>query len=98
MNKDLIRINEEIEQLLKEPPNMYKYEKLGSLFVCKYYIEKALKPLSGTFCEVLQGKVEQFGEKETLYRLSQITSKHLEDLEFIAPTISGEFMKKVREM
>ena len=98
MHKDLVVINEEIEMLLEETPSMEKYQRLGVLFVCKHYIEKMLKTDKSTVIEILDDKMEQIGARATLIKLEPILSEHLKDLEMIAPTISGEFIKKLKEM
>lgn len=98
MNRDLVAINEEIEMLLNEPPTMQKYQKLGVLFVCKKNIEDMLKTEKSTVVEILDDKMEQIGARSTLLKLQPILSKHLKDLEMIAPTISGELIKKLKEI
>ena len=98
MNKDLIAINEEIESLLEKPISMEKYQKLGVLFVCKHYIEKSLKSTKSTVVDVLDDKMKQIGARATLLKLETILSQHIKDLEMIAPTISGEFIKQLKEM
>ena len=98
MNKDLVAINEEIEELLKKQPTMEKYQRLGVLFVCKHYIEKTIKPTEGTIIEVLESKSEQIGANSTLKKLEPILAQHIKDLEMIAPTISGVLVKKLKEM
>ena len=98
MNKDLVAINEEIEILLEKPPTMEKYQRLGVLFVCRYYIEKTIKPIEGTVVELLERKSEQIGANSTLKKLEPILAQHIKDLEMIAPTISGVFIKKLKEM
>ena len=98
MNKDLIAINEEIENLLEKPISMDKYQRLGVLFVCKNYIEKSLKCQKDTVIDILDDRMEQIGARSTLLKLEPILSKHIKDLEMIAPTISGEFIKKLKEM
>lgn len=98
MNKDLVAINEEIEMLLEKPISMEKYQRLGVLFVCKNYIEKSLKTYKNTVVEILEDKMEQIGARSTLVKLEPILSQHIKDLEMIAPTISGEFIKKLKEM
>ena len=98
MNKDLVAINEEIEILLEKPPTMEKYQRLGILFVCKHYIEKSLKTDKSTVVEILDDKMEQIGARTTLLKLEPILSRHIKDLEMIAPTISGEFIKQLKEM
>lgn len=98
MNKDLIAINEEIEILSKKPPTMEKYERLGVLFVCKKHIEEQLKTNKTTVIEILDDKMFQIGARSTLLKLEPILSKHIKDLEMIAPTISGEFIKQLKEM
>lgn len=98
MNKDLIAINEEIEKMLDRPPSMDKYQRLGVLFVCKKHIEDMLKTDKSTVVEILEDKMKQIGARSTLLKLEPILSKHIKDLEMIAPTISGEFIKQLKEM
>lgn len=98
MNKDLLAINEEIELMLEKPPTMEKYQRLGVLFVCKKSIEDMLKTDKTTVVEVLDDKMKQIGARSTLLKLEPILSKHIKDLEMIAPTISGEFIKQLKEM
>ena len=98
MDKDLMNIDEEIEELMKQPNTMYKYEKLGMLFVCKNYIEKMYSNTSGTIFEVLKNKVETIGAKSTIDKLLPIICKHLQDLEIIAPTVGNDFTKRIMEM
>ena len=98
MNRDLIAINEEIDMLLEETPSMEKYQRLGVLFVCKKNIEEMLKSDKNTVTEILDDKMEQIGARSTLIKLGPILSEHIKDLEMIAPTISGEFIKKLKEM
>lgn len=98
MNKDLVAINEEIEIMLKKPPTMEKYQRLGVLFVCKKHIEEMLKSDKSTVVGILDDKMEQIGARSTLCKLEPILSKHLKDLEMIAPTISGEFIKRLKEI
>ncbi len=98
MNKDLVAINEEIEMLLERPPTMDKYQRLGVLFVCKKSIEDMLKTNKSTVVDILDDKMEQIGARTTLLKLEPILSKHLKDLEMIAPTISGEFIKQLKEI
>lgn len=98
MNKDLTAINEEIIEVMKKSPSMDKYQRLGILFVCKEYLEKAEKPIDGTFAEIINAKVEQIGEKSTLAKLEPILSQHIKDLEMIAPTISGNLIKQLKEI
>lgn len=98
MNRDLIAINEEIELMLEKPPTMEKYQRLGVLFVCKKSIEDMLKTDKTTVVEVLDDKMKQIGARSTLLKLEPILSKHIKDLEMIAPTISGEFIKQLKEM
>ena len=98
MNRDLVEINEEIEVLLNETPSMDKYQRLSVLFVCKHYIEDMLKTDNNTVTEILEYKMEQIGARATLIKLEPILSKHIKDIEMIAPTISGEFVKKLKEM
>lgn len=98
MNKDLIAINEEIDIMIKKPPSMEKYQRLGVLFVCKKNIEDMLRTNKSTVIEILDDKMEQIGARSTLLKLEPILSRHIKDLEMIAPTISGEFIKKLKEM
>ena len=98
MNKDLIAINDEIELLLDKPPSMDKYQRLGVLFVCKKNIEEMLKTTKSTVIDILEDKMQQIGARSTLLKLEPLLSKHLKDLEIIAPMISGEFIKKLKEM
>lgn len=98
MNKDLLAINEEIELILEKPPTMEKYQRLGVLFVCKKSIEDMLKTDKTTVVEVLDDKMKQIGARSTLLKLEPILSKHIKDLEMIAPTMSGEFIKQLKEM
>lgn len=98
MNRDLQAINEEIDLLIEETPSMDKYQRLGVLFVCKHYIEKMLKSDKSTVVEILDDKMEQIGARATLVKLEPILEKHIKDLEMIAPTISGEFIKKLKEI
>lgn len=98
MNKDLVAINEEIDLLLEKPPTMEKYQRLGVLFVCKDHIEKMLNTDKSTVTEILDDKMEQIGARSTLLKLEPLLSDHIKDLELIAPTISGEFVKKLKEM
>ena len=98
MNKDLIAINEEIEVLLQRTPSIDKYQRLGCLLVCKKYIENMLKTDKSTVIGILDDKMEQIGARSTLLKLEPILSKHITDLEMIAPTISGEFIKRLKEI
>ena len=98
MNKDLIAINEEIDIMMQKPPSMDKYQRLGILFSCKEHIEKVLKSDKSTVVGILDDKMEQIGARSTLLKLEPILSKHIKDLEMIAPTISGEFIKRLKEM
>lgn len=98
MNKDLAAINEEIDLLLEKPPTMEKYQRLGVLFVCKKSIEDMLKTNKSTVIDILDDKIEQIGARSTLVKLEPILSEHIKALEMIAPTISGEFVKKIKEM
>ena len=98
MNRDLIAINEEIELMLEKPPTMEKYQRLGVLFMCKKSIEDMLKTDKTTVVEVLDDKMKQIGARSTLLKLEPILSKHIKDLEMIAPTMSGEFIKQLKEM
>ena len=98
MNKDLIAINEEIEKMLDRPPSMDKYQRLGVLFVCKKHIEDMLRTEKSTIVDILEDKMDKIGARSTLIKLEPILSKHLKDLEMIAPTISGALIKKLKEM
>lgn len=98
MNKDLVVINEEIDILLEKPPSMDKFQKLCALLVCKDHIEKMFKSEANTVVDVLDGKMEQIGARATLLKLEPILSKLIKDLEMIAPTISGGFIKQLKEM
>lgn len=98
MNKDLVAINEEIEMLLKKPPSMDKFQRLGVLFICKNAIEKTIITEKSTVIDILDDKMEQIGARSTLLKLEPILSKHIKDLEMIAPTISGGFVKQLKEM
>lgn len=98
MNKDLTIINEEIERIKNMPSTMEKYQRLGILFVCKEYIEKSLKTEKTTVVGILDDKMEQIGARATLTKLEPILSQHIKDLEMIAPTISGQFIKKLKEI
>lgn len=98
MTRDLTAINEEIDEVMKKSPSMDKYQRLGILFVCKQYLEEAEEPISGTVAEILTAKAEQIGEKSTLKKLEPILSQHLKDLEMIAPTISGNLIKQLKEI
>lgn len=98
MNKDLIAINEEIETLLDEKPTMDKYQRLGVLFVCKKNIEDMLKTEKNTVTDILEDRMDKIGARSTLIKLEPVLSQHIKDLEMIAPTISGEFIKKLKEM
>ena len=98
MNRDLEAINEEIELLMGENPSMDKYQRLGVLFVCKDHIEKMLNTDKSTVKEIFEDKMDKIGARSTLLKLEPILSKHIKDLEMIAPTISGEFIKKIKEM
>lgn len=98
MNKDLAALNEEIDLLLQKPPTMEKFQRLGILFVCKNSIEKILKTDKTTIAEIIDDKINQIGARATLAKIEPILSKHIKDLEMIAPTISGEFMKKIKEI
>ena len=98
MDRDLLVINEEIEELLKKTPTMDKYQRLGTLFICRHYLEKEIKPSEGTVVEVIESKIEQIGAVSTLKKLETLLAKHIKDLEMIAPTVSGVFLKKLKEM
>lgn len=98
MNKDLIAINEEINHLKTAPSNIEKYERLGVLYLCKEYIEKSLKTNKSTVIDILDDKIEQIGARATISKLEPILSQHIKDLEMIAPTISGAFIKKLKEI
>ena len=98
MNKDLIAINEEIDILLDEPPTMEKYQRLGVLFVCKKSIEDMLKSNKSTVIDVLDDKMDKIGARSTILKLEPVLSELVKDIEMIAPTISGEFIKQLKEM
>ena len=98
MNKDLVAINEEIDMLLQKPPTMEKYQRLGVLFVCKKSIEDMLKTDKSTVIDILEDKISQIGARATLIKLEPILSKHIKDLEMIAPTVSGAFIKQLKEI
>lgn len=98
MNRDLQAINEEIDTLIQEKPSMEKYQRLGVLFVCKKNIEDMLRTNKSTVIDILDDKMEKIGARSTLSKLEPILSEHIKDLEMIAPTISGEFIKKLKEM
>lgn len=98
MTRDLTAINEEITEVMKKSPSMDKYQRLGILFVCKQYLEQANEPIDGTVAEILSVKAEQIGEKSTLEKLKSILSQHIKDLEMIAPTISGNLIKQLKEI
>lgn len=98
MNKDLIAINEEIELLLEKPPTIEKYQRLACLFSCKTNIENMLKTDKSTVAEVLEDKMKQIGARSTLLKLEPLLSKHIKDLEMIAPTVSGAFVKQLKEI
>lgn len=98
MDKDLTAINEEIERMKKKPPTMDKYQTLGVLYICKDYIEKSFKSDKSTIVEILDEKVEQIGARATIAKIEPILSQHLKDLEMIAPTISGQFIKQIKEI
>ena len=68
------------------------------MVICKHYLEKEIKPVGGTVIEVLESKSEQIGAISTLKRLEPILAKHIKDLEIIAPTIAGAFIKQLKEM
>lgn len=97
MNKDLAALNEEIEMLMKKSPSMDKYQRLGVLFVCKQHIENALTTDKTTVSEIIEEKKEQTGSDTVLFKLTPILSEHISDMEKISPTISGEFIKKLKE-
>ena len=98
MNKDLAEINEKINMLLDKPPSMEKYQRLGILFVCKKHIEDMEKTDKSTVTEILDFKMDKIGARSVLLKLEPILSRHIKDLEMIAPTISGEFIKRLKEM
>lgn len=98
MNRDLQAINEEIDILMEEAPSMDKYQRLGVLFVCKEHIEKMLKTSKSTIVEILDDKMDKIGARATVIKLETILSEHIKAIEMIAPTISGEFIKKLKEM
>ena len=98
MCEDLRVINEEIQRLKKNSPSMEKYQRLGILYVCKEQIEKVLKTTKNTTVDILEDKMEQIGARATLVKLEPILSKLVKDIEMIAPTISGEFIKQLKEM
>jgi hypothetical protein len=77
---------------------MEKYQRLGVLFVRKKSIEDMLKTDKSTVVGVLDDKMKQIGARSTLIKLEPILSKHIQDLEMIAPTISGELLKRIKEM
>lgn len=98
MNEDLQVLNDEIDNLLFEPPSMDKYQRLAILFVCKNNIENMLKTDKSTVVEILEDKMAKIGARATLMKLEPVLSKHIKDLEMIAPTVSGEFIKQLKEM
>lgn len=98
MNKDLSVINEEIDLLAQSAPSMQKYERLGSLLVCKQYIENSLKTDKTTISEILDDKMEKIGARSTIVKLEPILTELINDIELIAPTISGELIKHLKEM
>lgn len=98
MHKDLKIINEEIDRLLEHPPSMDKYTRLGTLLICKEYFEMQAKTKENTVEKILDFKMEQIGARATLLKLEPILAEHIKNIEIIAPTISGEFIKKIREM
>ena len=98
MNKDLIAINEEIDIISKKPPSMDKFQRLGILFSCKDHIERVLKSDKSTVVGILDDKMEQIGARSTLLKHEPILSKHIKDLEMIAPTVSGAFVKRLKEI
>ena len=98
MNKDLVAINNEIEELMNTQPTMDKYQRLGVLFTCKKNIEDMLKSDKSTTSEILDDKMEKIGARSTLLKLEPILSQLVKDIEMISPTISGVFIKKIREM
>lgn len=98
MLKDLEVINEEIERLMERQPSMDKYQRLGVLIVCKDYLEKEVKTKGTTVTEIIDDKMEQIGARATLLKIEPILSKLVKDIEMIAPTISGQFIKQLKEM
>lgn len=98
MKNDLFEINTEIEILLEQRPTMNKYERLSALLLCKEYFEKQAKTEKTTVAGILDDKMEEIGARATLTRLEPLLSKHIKDLELIAPTITGEFIKQLKEM
>lgn len=98
MQKDLHIINEEIEMLLEKPPSMDKYTRLSTLLVCKEYYEMEARTKENTVEEILDYKMDQIGARATILKLEPILAEHIKNIEIIAPTISGEFIKKIREM
>ena len=98
MIKDLEVINEEIERLLDKSPTMDKYQRLGVLLVCKDYFEKKATTEKNSIVEILDYKIDKIGARATLLKLEPILSKLVKDIEMIAPTISGEFIKQLKEM
>lgn len=98
MLKDLEVINEEIERLMDKTPSMDKYQRLGVLFVCKDFLEKLSTTDKNSVIEILESKMEQIGARATILKLEPILSSLVKDIEMIAPTISGEFIKQLKEM
>lgn len=98
MNRDLIAINEEIDELMQKPPSRQKYDLLSSLYICKDNIEKSLKTSKGTVITMLEDKINSIGAPSTLKKLEPILSDFIKDLEQICPTMSGEFIKRLKEM
>jgi hypothetical protein len=98
MHKDLHIINEEIDVLLRKPPSMEKYTRLSTLLICKEFFEMEAKTKENTVEKILDYKMEQIGARATLLKLEPILADHIKTIEAIAPTISGEFIKKIREM
>lgn len=98
MNRDLEAIAEEIDVILSKPPSMDKYSRLATLFICKEHIENMLKTDNSTVVSVLDSKMEQIGARATILKLEPILAEHIKTLEMVAPTISGEFLKRIKEM
>ena len=73
-------------------------QKIISFPSFKKSIEDMLKSDKSTIVGILDDKMEQIGARSTLLKLEPILSKHIKDLEMIAPTISGEFIKQLKEM
>lgn len=98
MNEDLVAINDEIEMLMEEPPTMEKYQRLGVLFVCKKHIEDLLKSNKTTIAEILTDRADKIGARATIVRLAPVLADFVKDIERISPTMSGGFIKKLKEM